>query len=316
MKSKKLSVAIIGGVVLAMSPVKTFAEEEVWEADEGIEDDDLDDDADMDEDTDPVEDETEDAEIVQQLARISFAKKNYVMKKKGKVKLKINANRYSGGVKSIQSSNRKVATVNAKGIVVGKKDGVAIITATSKKGNITTQTAVVVGKAVKFSEDRLLMTPKKKTRLKLIGNGKKKVKSWKSSNKKVVKVDAKGNIKTLKSGSATVTAILKGGLKATCKVKVVDQTQQLILNTNQVVMSDRDDDYKIEVKRSPADSVGDITFSSTNPDVAIVDESGAITSVDAGSCEILVKCNGIVQSVKVTVYESDQSDDDDDDDND
>lgn len=358
MISKKISVAIIGGIVLSMSPVKTFAEEDIWEIDDDIDDDvfdddglqsnptgnnqvtnnqtentqignaqtenaqteeiwtsddDDDDDDDFDDDDDEFEDDSEDDEVVQQLAKISIAKKNYIIKKKQKVQIKIKTNRYAGGIKSIRSSNPKVASVNAKGVVVGKSDGVAVITVISKKGKVKAQTDVVVGKAVKFTDDKVDITTKKKTKLKLIGNGKKKVKSWKSSNKKVVQVNKKGQIKAVKSGSATITATLNNGKKTKSKIKVLDKTKHLILEDNYVEMSDRDDDVKINVRRYPAVSVGKITYRSSNPNVAMVDADGMITSVDAGSCTISVKCNGKVKKVKVTVYPGDEPDDDDDD---
>lgn len=54
-----------------------------------------------------------------------------------------------------------------------------------------------------------------------VKNVKKKAKiTWKSSNKKVVKVSRKGKLKALKTGKATVTAKVSGK-KVKCKVKVV-----------------------------------------------------------------------------------------------
>lgn len=43
---------------------------------------------------------------------------------------------------------------------------------------------------------------------------------WSSSNKSVASVDSKGNVKTLKPGSATITATSSNGAKASCKIRV------------------------------------------------------------------------------------------------
>lgn len=47
-----------------------------------------------------------------------------------------------------------------------------------------------------------------------------KVKSWKSSNRKVASVSKKGKIKAKKRGKAIITVILKSGKRAKCKVIV------------------------------------------------------------------------------------------------
>lgn len=47
-----------------------------------------------------------------------------------------------------------------------------------------------------------------------------KVKSWRSSNKKVAIVNKKGKVTALKKGKTVITVTLKSGKKATCKVTV------------------------------------------------------------------------------------------------
>lgn len=46
------------------------------------------------------------------------------------------------------------------------------------------------------------------------------VASWKSSNKKIVKVDQNGKVTGVRKGKATVTLKMKSGCKAKCKIKV------------------------------------------------------------------------------------------------
>lgn len=121
------------------------------------------------------------------------------------------------------SSNKSVATVNAKGVVTGKKGGTAKITV--KSGSIKFVVTVKVTdaktqkingvpstksiKAGKSFTIKATVTPKNSTE---------KI-TYTSSNKKVVTVTAKGVVKGLKKGTATIT-VKSGSKKKTCKVTV------------------------------------------------------------------------------------------------
>lgn len=81
--------------------------------------------------------------------------------------------------------------------------------------------------AQKVSLNKKKLTLKKGKKYKLTAtvapaNAYKKTVSWKSSNPKTVKVDARGNVRALKKGKATVTAIARdgSGKKASCKITV------------------------------------------------------------------------------------------------
>ena len=57
-----------------------------------------------------------------------------------------------------------------------------------------------------------------------------KVKSYKSSNKKVLKVTSKGKLKALKKGSAKITVTAKNGAKSTIVVKVFDKKSDMVVD--------------------------------------------------------------------------------------
>ena len=128
------------------------------------------------------------------------------------------------------SKNKKIATVTAKGVVKGVKAGKTTITVTSKKNKKKKKTikVVVAKKAitkVKLNSTKASLAVGGKTTLKATvkpaKNASKQV-SWKSSNKKVATVSAKGVVKGVKEGSATITCTAADGSKkkATCKVTV------------------------------------------------------------------------------------------------
>lgn len=69
----------------------------------------------------------------------------------------------------------------------------------------------------KISQTRATITQGFTQKLSVSGS---KVKSWKSSNKKVAKVDKNGKVTAVKAGKASVSAVLTDGSKLTCKVTV------------------------------------------------------------------------------------------------
>ncbi len=121
------------------------------------------------------------------------------------------------------SSNKKVATVSAKGVVKGLKAGTAKITVKSgkKKFVVTvkvTRPAVTaiknVPKNVKVKKGKTYTLKPKFSPAGSSGSLK-----YTSSNKKVATVNAKGKITAKKKGTATIT-VQTGKIKVTCKVTV------------------------------------------------------------------------------------------------
>ncbi len=122
------------------------------------------------------------------------------------------------------TSNDKIATVTADGVVKGKKAGKATITA--KAGDKTAsfkvkvQTKKVTLKNVKMSKKKIKLKKGETAELTATKNpvtASGKIK-WSTSNKKVVTVK-NGKLKAKKPGKATITAKV-GNKKATCKVTV------------------------------------------------------------------------------------------------
>lgn len=129
-------------------------------------------------------------------------------------------------VASWKSSNPKVASVNAKGKITGKKTGNATVTVTMKSGASASVKIKVQKKAVKTSK---VSVEKKKLTLKKGKSVQVKVTltpltslekvKFSSSNKKVAEVSAKGKIKAKKPGKAKIT-VKSGKKKAVISVTV------------------------------------------------------------------------------------------------
>lgn len=112
------------------------------------------------------------------------------------------------------SSNKKVAAVTSAGKVTAKKAGKATVTA---KVSNKTYTCRVTVKNPYLNKTKLSLAKGKTYNLKLTGT---KVKSWKSSNKAVATVSAKGKVTAKKAGTATLICTGANGKSYKCKVTV------------------------------------------------------------------------------------------------
>ena len=133
-------------------------------------------------------------------------------------------------VASVKSSNKKIVTASYKKgtliITAGKVQGNAKITITLKSGKatrltvrvqkkkITTKTITGIKKTLSLHKgQKIKLTPT----LKPI-TSEERIK-YSSSNKKIVKVDKKGNLRALKKGKATIT-VTSGKKKVKCRITV------------------------------------------------------------------------------------------------
>jgi uncharacterized protein YjdB len=141
---------------------------------------------------------------------------------------------------NFESSNSSIASVDSKGVVVGKSVGVATITVKTNEGNFTNTCVITVKnnestdtnksitsirlnktsiqiKEGKFEQLTPIITP---------GNLKKTGFIWKSSNDKIAYVTDDGRVYGRKEGNVIITVTTKNGtkdgIKATCKVEITN----------------------------------------------------------------------------------------------
>ena len=137
------------------------------------------------------------------------------------------------------------------------------------------------------------------------------VKSWKSSNTKIVKVSGKANgtckISAQKrTGTARITITLKSGLKKTIKIKV----QKSAVKTTKIT-GFKGGKKSITLKKGkkftlvpickPISSREKATFTSSNKKVVKVDSKGRIKALKPGKATITVKVGNKKVKFKVTV---------------
>ena len=127
--------------------------------------------------------------------------------------------------RSWSSSNKAVATVDAKGKITAVKAGKATITVTTfngKKASVVV-TVKAAPSSVKLSSTKLTLNKGKTATLKatLAPSGAASfAKSWTSSNAKIAKVDANGKVTAVAKGTATISYKTFNGKTAKCVVTV------------------------------------------------------------------------------------------------
>ena len=134
-----------------------------------------------------------------------------------------------------------------------------------------------------------------------------KIKSAKSSNKKVVQVTVKNGkltIKGLKAGKATVTVTSTKGAKATVKItvqkqKVATKKLKATVSTKQILKKGKK--VTLKVAKTPFTAQDTVKWTSSNKKVATVTSKGVVKGLKKGTATITAKAGKKVVRFKVTV---------------
>jgi hypothetical protein len=137
------------------------------------------------------------------------------------------------------------------------------------------------------------------------------VASFSVDKPKVLSVSAKGKIKGKKSGTATVTILLKSGLTTKLKVKVQKKevTTASIQVKNAATGAKIGKTVKLKPKKklrlsvtvAPATSKQKVTYTSSNKKIAQINGKGVITAKKKGTTKITVKSGKKTVRIKVQV---------------
>ena len=203
-----------------------------------------------------------------------------------------------------------IALDPATGELVAVRKGQAIITATAYNGVFAScPVTVAVGPAtIKLSEDALTLGVKEIHPSLLAeltppaGEAEcASVIAWSVDNKKIARVDeATGAITGLRKGSCTVTATAANGLTATCRVTVVKAPGKLSLEpANGTLEVGQTGQYKVKYSKNAG---GGVTFATSDPSIATIDDDGVVTAVSPGTVAIAVQSyNGKKAAAKLVV---------------
>ena len=131
---------------------------------------------------------------------------------------------------------------------------------------------------------------------------------WMSRNESVATVDMNGYVTPKGLGTTVITAETANGEKATCTVTVTDNpVTGIAISESELTMEDRSS-HVLTAEVSPASAeVTDITWTSSDKSVAVVNKNGKIFSKAPGSCWISATANGgvdVIARCKLTVTAS------------
>ena len=120
-------------------------------------------------------------------------------------------------------------------------------------------------------------------------NASNKAVTWSSSNTAVATVNDSGLVKGIKNGTAVITAKTSNGLTAKCNVTVATPVTSFSVAPGKSKTLDIDKSFTFTSKIYPANADDKtLLFSSSDENVAIVDENGTVTAVAPGSAVITV----------------------------
>ena len=196
------------------------------------------------------------------------------------------------------SSDKKVASVNAKGVLTAKKEGRTTITATA---NGVSDSVVVIVKDyvpsidLNYDEYTLYTGKGNKVTLKAKIDGPSKKAQWNTSDPTVATVDS-GKVTAIKEGEVVITAT-SNGVSEDCVMTIKES--DVILGQEQAYLSVG------EVIDLPVDVVGvspKVKYATTNAKVATV-KNGSVTAKSTGTAEIVVTANGVTKACPIVVDE-------------
>ena len=125
--------------------------------------------------------------------------------------------------------------------------------------------------------------------------------NWVSDDPKIATVDENGNVTALANGITKIYAMC-GDTQAVCAVNV---DYGYNLNKSEVNLEEAATDSICLISKNTKEKFDTIkpVFKSSDEDIAIVDENGEITAIQAGQCVISAEIGDCKQQCNVSVYE-------------
>lgn len=187
------------------------------------------------------------------------------------------------------SSDESVATVDDNGTVTAVKRGEATITATAENGISATCTVKVLVPITELSFGSESITVSVGTTQKLgftvLPADTTDTYEFTSSDPETVSVDASGNITAKKVGTAEITVTSSRGLSASCTVTVNNPATSVTLSES-IKKLFAGKSFTLSARVYPDGTTDALTWSSSDNEVAVVDQNGVVTAVSAGKANI------------------------------
>jgi len=232
------------------------------------------------------------------LTGIDMSEKNISMKVGDTRILSCNFNPTNATNKGIifSSSVPSVASVSSSGAVTAIATGTTVITATSSEGGFTTSCEITVTNPVKgiaLSENEVSLYVNQTKQLKATispTNADNPAVVWGSSDSDVASVSSTGLVTSGIAGNAVITVTtVDGNFSASCTVHVCKHVTGIYLSDS-MIEAVPGLTYQINATITPLTASNkNVTWVSTNDDVATVDSNGLVTTVATGTAYIIAE---------------------------
>lgn len=211
-----------------------------------------------------------------------------------------------------ESSNTNVCIVDSNGLVEAVGTGSCTILCKSLDGNFTAMCNIYVKQPV---TQVVLNTTDITVRQGQVfwlnatclpENADNKIVTWESRDEKVCKVESDGKVTAVGAGTTSIIATnVDTGLTAFCVVTVTQPVTGIKLNSDyqQLWVGAK---YAIIPTVEPYDAENkNVTYMSSDPEVASVDENGVVTALKGGSCviEVTTEVNKLTAACTIDVKE-------------
>lgn len=214
------------------------------------------------------------------------------------LKVKVTPSNASNKKVVYESSDSKIVSVSSTGKLKAVKKGTVKITVKAKDGSgkkavLTVNSKVRVNKVTitEPADQELVLTSGKTYTLKTKvtpSNANNKALSYSSSNPKVATVNSKGTITAKSSGKATITAKAKDGSGKSASVNITVTTLiKSITLVDTSITKEAGSDYQVVAIIAPYDASNKkLSYSSSNSNLATVDENGKVSLKKEGTVTI------------------------------
>ena len=209
-----------------------------------------------------------------------------------------------------KSSNKNIVRVNSNGVIKALRPGSATISVTAEDGGykaVCRVTSIVPVTGISISRTKLTLEKGKVFKLKAAvapQDASNKTVKWISGDQKIVTVAQNGKVKAVGAGTTVVTAkSVDGAFTAKCKITVKVYPASIKLNNTKLNLG-TGKTVSLTAAVSPADAPQTVTWSSSDPSVVAVSQTGQLRGKANGSAVITVTTsNGKSATCTVTVQE-------------
>lgn len=207
------------------------------------------------------------------------------------------------------TSRSSVATVN-NGLVKAKKAGTATITVRTQNGKKDTCKVTVyeAPTSLTLNVDHISLTPGQTFALKpSLNKGASGIITLTSEDPEIARVNSEnGVITAVSDGATTIWAETFNGLRASCKVVVMDGAKQIIVDSEAMINVGQSADLEAVALTASGEDVSDtLSYRSSNENVVTVSAAGIVRALRAGTATITISApNGVKATCRLTVVKT------------